>query len=43
MSICIVSDQSYNYAKTKFHYNPQHIDQVKHKSEGGLQPPNPTP
>ena len=25
----------WNYAKTKFHYNPQHIDQVKPKSEGG--------
>ena len=28
MSICIIS------AKTKIHYNPQHIDQVKPKSEG---------
>ena len=25
MSICIISD--HNYAKTKFHYNTQHIDQ----------------
>ena len=32
MSICIISDI---YAKTKFHYNPQHIDQVKPKREGG--------
>ena len=39
MSICIISDH-----KTKFHYNPQHIDQVKPKSEGGgLQSPKPTP
>ena len=33
MSICIISD--HNYAKTKFRYNTQHIDQVKPKSEGG--------
>ena len=43
MSFCIISDHIYNYAKTQFHYNPQHIDQVKPKSEGGLQPPKPTP
>ena len=34
MSFCIISDHIYNYTKTKFHYNPQHIDQVKPKSEG---------
>ena len=39
MSICIISD----HTKTKFHYNSQHIDQVKPKYEGGLQPPKPPP
>ena len=33
MSICIIR---YNY---KFHYNTQHIDQVKPKYEGGAKPP----
>ena len=28
-----ISDH-YNYAKTKFLYNPQHIDQVKSKNKG---------
>ena len=41
MSICIISD--HNYAKTKFHYNPQHIDQVKPKSEGGASAPKAHP
>ena len=43
MSICIISDHII-MAKTKFHYNTQHIDQVKPKYEGvGLQPPKPPP
>ena len=42
MSICIIFD---HIIKTKFHYNTQHIDQVKPKYEGGggLQPPKPPP
>ena len=43
MSICIISDHII-MLKTKFHYNTQHIDQVKPKYEGGgLQPPKPPP
>ena len=38
MSICIISD-----AKTKFHYNTQHIDQVKPKYEGGASAPKVPP
>ena len=34
MSICIISDHII-MPKTKFHYNTQHIDQVKPKYEGG--------
>ena len=34
MSICIISGHII-YAKTKFHYNLQHIDQVKPKVKGG--------
>ena len=46
MSICIISDHIIMLYKTKFLYNPQHIDQVKTKSEGGggggggVQPPS---
>ena len=42
MSICIVSDHI-NYAKTKFHYNTQHIDHVKPKYEGGASAPKAPP
>ena len=42
MSICIISD--HNYAKTKFHYNTQRIDQVKPKyEEEGFSPQSPPP
>ena len=42
MSIYVISD--HYYAMTKFHHNPQLIDQVKAKNEGGgLQPPKPFP
>ena len=41
MSICIISDCM--FAKVKFHYNPQYIDQIKPISEGGLQSPTPMP
>ena len=34
---------SYNYAKTKLHYNTQHIDQVKPKYEGGASAPKAPP
>ena len=42
MSICIISD---HITKTIFHYNPQHIDQVKPKYEevGGFSPQIPPP
>ena len=40
MSICIISD---HFAKTKFHYNTQHIDQVKPKYEGGASAPKTPP
>ena len=48
MSICIISDHILMLlAKTKFHYNTQHIDQVKPKYEGGggtsPSPPPPPP
>ena len=39
MSIFIIN----NYAKTKFHYNTQHIDQVKPKYEGGASAPKAPP
>ena len=42
MSICIIISD-HIYAKTKFHYNPQYIDQVKPKSEGGFSPQSPPP
>ena len=43
MSICIISDYII-MAKTKFHYNTQHIDQVKPKYEGGgFSPQSPPP
>ena len=41
MSIFIISD--HNYAKTKFHHNSQHIDQVKPKYEGGASAPKAPP
>ena len=41
MSICIIIDHIIMLRK-KFHYNAQHIDQVKPKYEGGgLHPPKP--
>ena len=43
MSICIISDHII-MPKTKFHYNTQHIDQVKPKYEGGgFSPQSPPP
>ena len=44
MSICIISDHII-MLRQKFHYNPQHVDQVKPKSEGGggFSPQSPPP
>ena len=46
MSICIISDHMI-ILRRKIHYNPQHTDQVKPKSdrgeEGGFNPQSPPP
>ena len=43
MSICIISDHIIMLRQNFISYNTQHIDQVKPKYEGGLQPPKPPP
>ena len=40
MSVSIISD---HIIMLRQNFNPQHIDQVKPKSEGGIQPHSPPP